>query len=326
MLRTLYNYETDPNKSDPIVTNTNQVMEDFSRATTPGAWAVDLIPWLKYVPKWMPGAGFHQTAKVFRDRLMHSIEDPYHYVKQQMTKGNDDVSYVAGLIKDVHRQIDPEEESVISWTAASMLNAGTDTTAASLLSFFLAMILFPDVQKRAQEEIDRVVGDSRLPSLGDRQNLPYIRAIVEETTRWHTLAPMGFPHLTTEDDVYDGHFIPKDTLLFPAAAWLAHDPAVYHSPEEFKPERFLEPHNEPPSSDVVFGFGRRACPGKHLAEQILFLSIAQTLAMFDIQKAVDKDGNDIDVTYEMLPGVISRVKPFPHKITARSEKRKALLQ
>ncbi|KAH9902324.1 cytochrome P450 [Xylariomycetidae sp. FL2044] len=117
----------------------------------------------------------------------------------------------------------------------------------------------------------------------------------------------------TEDDVYRGYRIPKGAVLFPALAWLAHDPAVYHDPGEFQPERFLEPRREPPASEVVFGFGRRACPGKWIAEQNLFLSIAQTLAVFN-------------VVYQMLPGVISRVKPFPHKIVPRSERHRRLVE
>ncbi|KAF4955409.1 hypothetical protein FGADI_4589 [Fusarium gaditjirri] len=320
MLRILYNYGTDLNKNDHIVTMANLVMEEFSQATTPGAWMVDFIPWLRHLPGWMPGAGFKTTAKIFRQHLLQNVQDPYEYVKDQMAHGKDDVSYVSGLIKDIHRKIDPEEESIIAWTAASMMNAGTDTTGATLLAFFAAMLLSPTVQKKAQAEIDRVVGNSRLPSFSDKLTLPYINSIAHEVLRWHTLAPMGFPHMTTEDDTYRGYFIPKNTLLFPTVASLTHDPKVYHDPMEFKPERYFEPYNEPSPMDLVFGFGRRACPGRCIADQTLFLSIAQTLAVFEIKKALDGEGREIAVVYEQLPGVISRVKPFPHRIVLRREK------
>ncbi|KAJ4128066.1 hypothetical protein NW768_008350 [Fusarium equiseti] len=319
MLRILYNYKTDPSKNDQIVSMANTVMEEFSHSTSPGAWMVDLIPWLRYLPEWMPGAGFKKTASVYREHLLQNVKDPYDYVRDEMARGNDDVSYVAGLVKDIHRKIDSEEESVIQWTAASMMNAGTDTTGATLLSFFAAMVIYPDVQKRAQEEIDRVVGNSRLPSFSDKANLPYINTIIQEALRWHTLAPMGFPHMTTEDDIYKGFFIPKNTLLFPAVSSITHDPELYHDPMEFKPERYSEPYNEPLPSDVVFGFGRRACPGKWIAEQTMFLTIAQMLAAFTIAKAVDEEGKEIDVAYEQLPGVIARVKPFPQRVMLRDE-------
>jgi len=77
------------------------------------------------------------------------------------------------------------------------------------------MTLYPEVQRKAQEEIDGVVGTDRLPSFQDRQNLPYVDAIVKEVLRWHPVAPMGIPHMTTEDDVYEGYLIPKGALLLP---------------------------------------------------------------------------------------------------------------
>jgi len=81
--------------------------------------------------------------------------------------------------------------------------------------FFLAMTLYPEVQRQAQAEIDKVVGNHRLPSFSDRSNLPYVDAIVKEALRWLPVAPMGLSHMTTEDDTYEGYFIPKGALLIP---------------------------------------------------------------------------------------------------------------
>jgi cytochrome P450 len=80
------------------------------------------------------------------------------------------------------------------------------------------MTTFPEVQRTAQQEIDRVIGSARLPTSSDRQDLPYIDAIVKETLRWHPVAPMGLPHKSTVDDVYDGYLIPKGCMLF-ANVW-----------------------------------------------------------------------------------------------------------
>lgn len=77
------------------------------------------------------------------------------------------------------------------------------------------MMVFPEVQRKAQEEIDRVVGSDRLPGFEDREDLPYIDALVKEVLRWHPVAPMGLPHQTTADDIYEGHFIPKGAMLMP---------------------------------------------------------------------------------------------------------------
>ena len=99
--------------------------------------------------------------------------------------------------------------------------------------FFLAMILYPDVQRRAQVELDVVVGQDRLPSFADREHLPYINAICTELHRWMPVGPLGkqpcitsttwlcllkcgagIPHMLSQDDTYDGYFLPKGTIFF----------------------------------------------------------------------------------------------------------------
>ena len=87
----------------------------------------------------------------------------------------------------------------------------------------MAMALFPEAQRKAQEEIDRVVGTDRLPTFEDRENLPYVDALVKEALRWHPVVPMGVPHVTTEDDIYEGYFIPKGSILLPNI-WYAFAP------------------------------------------------------------------------------------------------------
>lgn len=77
------------------------------------------------------------------------------------------------------------------------------------------MVLHPEVQLKAREEIDYVVGDVRLPTAEDRGKLPYIEAVVKEVFRFHPVAPMGLPHLATEDDLYEGYLIPKDAIIVP---------------------------------------------------------------------------------------------------------------
>jgi cytochrome P450 len=77
------------------------------------------------------------------------------------------------------------------------------------------MTLYPEIQRKAQEEIDRVIGIKRLPSIGDRESLPYVNAVVKEAFRWHPIGPMGLPHMTTEDDIFHGYLIPKGALILP---------------------------------------------------------------------------------------------------------------
>lgn len=93
--------------------------------------------------------------------------------------------------------------------------ANMNQTVSSIGTFFLAMALNPEVQQKAQDEIDRVIGTSQLPTLADRDRLPYVNAVVKEVFRWHPVVPMGIPHMSTADDMYDGYYIPKGSLLMP---------------------------------------------------------------------------------------------------------------
>ena len=79
--------------------------------------------------------------------------------------------------------------------------------------FFLVMTLHPDVVKKAQEELDRVVGNERLPELSDRENLPYISALLKELLRWACPGPFGIPKRVMEDDVYKGYRIPAGATV-----------------------------------------------------------------------------------------------------------------
>lgn len=128
---------------------------------------------------------------------------------------------------------------MVKWAAASSYAGGADTTVATRSGFFLAMSMFPDVQRKAQEEIDRVVGAdaSRLPTFGDRDRLPYVNRVVEEAQRWQPAGPLGVPHTADQEDTVNRYRIPKGSVLIASIGWFTRDPAVHHDPETFKPER-----------------------------------------------------------------------------------------
>jgi len=235
-----------------------------------------------------------------------------------MATGTAKPSFTSSLLDDAPA-ITAEQEHEIKWSAASLYSGGADTTVASIHAFFLAMILYPDVARKAQAEIDAVVGQDRLPSLDDRERLPYINAIVLEVIRWHSVVPTGFPHRVMEDNIHDGYMIPKGALIIPNVWFMTHDPQVYPDPSRFNPERFLGPQPQPDPRSISFGFGRRICPGRILAQASLFISCAMTLAVFDITK-YSKDGIVVEPIAEQTTGTISHPKPFKYSIKPRSQK------
>lgn len=202
-----------------------------------------------------------------------------------------DISFSNRLIKE-------QEASGLTWRevgnlTSNLIGGGVDTTSSSMVSFVLAMCCFPEKQKRAQEELDRVVGRERMPSWEDEDALPYITSTVSEILRWRTVTVLGgLPHAPIQDDEYMGYFIPKDAWVV-GNIWAIHrHPRDYPEPDEFRPERFLGGLERPHPSKKghsAFGWGRRQCSGQPLAEQGLWLVTARLLWAFDIKPGLDEE-------------------------------------
>ncbi|KAH9031548.1 cytochrome P450 [Lactarius hengduanensis] len=105
-----------------------------------------------------------------------------------------------------------------AWLVGDMLSAGGNTTSTTLHWWLLALLAHPEVQVRAQAELDDVVGSARPPTFADLPFLPYIRAMVKEALRWSPTAPFGVPRASSVDDWYEGMFIPKGTIILPTCA------------------------------------------------------------------------------------------------------------
>jgi len=149
--------------------------------------------------------------------------------------------------------------------------AGSETTSTTLMWWTLAMVIFPQVQRRAQAELDAVVGRTRLPTFADAPRLPYVRAVIKEVLRWRPGLPLGVSHKATEGDWYEGMFVPKGATCVANIWQCNHDRAVFgDDADEFKPERHLDdegglrpgPIETNQEGHSSFGFGRRICVGK----------------------------------------------------------------
>ncbi|KAH7889032.1 cytochrome P450 [Phlebopus sp. FC_14] len=270
---------------DPLVDLAERSMADFSALVVPGAFLVDVVPMLRYVPEWLPGSGFLQMAKSSRQLMNEAVKTPHQFVLDQLASGNASTSFSGKLLEG---GVTPEEEDVIMWASLSMYLGGSDTTVASIYAFFLAMTLYPEIQKRAQAELDSLIGTERLPTFEDRHSLPYVNAVCTELFRWHTVAPQ-----------------------------ILHDENTYPDPEAFNPGRFLSENPQADPRSASFGYGRRICPGLHLADAAVFMAIAMSLAVFDISRIVE---NGVEVIPEIDPteGIVSHSRAFRCKITPRS--------
>jgi cytochrome P450 len=179
--------------------------------------------------------------------------------------------------------------------------AGFETTATTLMWWILAMVAFPEVQSRAQAELDAVVGRARLPTFADAPRLPYLRAVIREVIRWRPAVRLGTPHITAEDDWYEGMFIPKGSVCRPNIWQCNRDRTIFGDDADvFKPERHLGDNGEllpgPKETNqeghVSFGFGRRICVGRHLGNDSLFILTARILWAANLQCVKDENWNE----------------------------------
>ncbi|KAH7929834.1 cytochrome P450 [Leucogyrophana mollusca] len=310
-----YGYDTAP-RDDPIVRSAEELVALLAEALSPERAALfTALPFLERLPPWFPGAGFKRKALHARKLLNQVKNVPFDFAKRKHAEG----AVAPSMVSDLLRQIDGQEdmsrqEKAISDTAATVFLAGFETSSSTLHSFILAMLLYPEVQARAQAEIDAVVDSASLPNFGDRPSLPYVDAVLREALRWHPTVPLGIPHATSSDDVYEGHFIPKGSLVIANVWAMGRDEGRYTDVDDFVPERHFTPDGrlvpEPISSNPIFGYGRRICPGRFASEGLLWAAMVSILATFRISKAIDSEGREIDIDAKFTTGIAVYVHFF----------------
>ncbi|KAF8989842.1 OrdA protein, partial [Hymenopellis radicata] len=310
-------------EDDPFVNLIHRSNTFFINATTPGAFLVDVFPILRFLPDWMPGAGFKRLAKEGRKLFDDVVDVPFAFTQAQMTAGNAPPSFIANSLEN-EDELNASELLDIKHTATSLYGAGADTTVSAQMAFYLAMILRPDVQAKAQSEIDSVVGRDRLPTLEIATSFRIFGAIVTEVLRWNPVAPLGFPHTASEDGLLGGYYIPKGAMIITNLWQMLHDPEVYPDPFAFEPSRHLGDNKQKDPRHACFGYARRYCAGSHMAEAAVFICIAMTLSIFDITSVVE-DGVPVIPVHEQTSGTVSHPKPFKYSLKPRSENSSALV-
>ncbi|KAL4246397.1 cytochrome P450 family protein [Abortiporus biennis] len=335
ILRITYGFDIKPD-NDPYVGIAERALYATARVVNPGSYLVDSVPILRFIPEWLPGGGFKKDVKEWQVHFDDMRDKPFELVKKARSRQPVDYqvssdSIAATFLDKMDKSTaDPEYmEDIIKSALGSFYAAGADTTVSSLGTFVLAMLLYPDVQKKAQAQIDQIVGD-RLPEFEDRQFLPYIDAIVSETLRWHPVIPQNVPHLAEQDNIYKGYYIPKGSVLVANHWAMLNDPETYPAPTTFNPERFLDEHGRintdvPDPSSIAFGFGRRICPGRFMVKESMWITIASILSTFNIVPKVGADGQPIIPHEEFTDGLLSHPKPFTCNIQARSREHEALI-
>ncbi|KAH9959747.1 cytochrome P450 [Lactifluus volemus] len=323
LLAMTYGYE--PQGRDDKMVETPRQLSDFgAKMILPSALLVNTLPFLRHIPEWVPWFSYKPLARLGYNIGQNTMHEPLRFLN-----GSAQPSLALDNLQEAEKLSGPERhrtEDTIAAGMGSMYAAGADTTVAALMSLFLAALLYPDIQKRAQEELDTVTGRERLPTFEDRPRLPFIDALCKEVLRWRPVAPLAAPHATMEDIVYKGYFIPKGTLVLGNTWAILHDSSVYPEPEVFNPERFLNPDGsvrEDSRLMSAFGYGRRICPGRHFVDGTLFIAIASLLSVFSIQKC--QGAEDEPFTYSYIGSLISRPNSFQCSVIPRDRRAEELI-
>ncbi|KAF8556227.1 cytochrome P450 [Imleria badia] len=310
IMSAVYDYETIPN-DDPLVLAAEKAIEVFVKVAGPSTAAIlEAFPFLLKLPVWFPGATLKRMAIQAKSNLHEMMDVPFRYARDRV------ISCVSGpcMVSESLKRF-PESNSEgfelalksSSATAFMGYSHTTEQTASTLTVFVLAMMYYPEVQERAQKEINAVIGAHRLPDFDDRSSLPYVDAVLRETLRWHPVFPLGLPHHTTKSDVYEGQYIPEGCVVLANLWAMSRDEVRYPNPTEFIPERFFDQDGQLNDDAVAlaFGFGRRVCVGRHFADASLWIAIVHLLAVFKFMKPLDDNGDEIEPDPEWSTGLIS---------------------
>ncbi|KAH9956431.1 cytochrome P450 [Russula dissimulans] len=317
LLAMTYGYEA-KGLDDRMLQVANELSDLGSKISLPGSLMVNEFPFLRHIPEWVPWFSYKPLAR-FGHGLAAEIRDN----PMKFSNGTARHSIALDSLEDAEKVSGSEREgyeTAIAQTLGSMQTAGSETMVSSMMSLFLALFLHPDVQNRAQDEIDAVTGGERFPTFEDRPRLPFVDAVCKEVLRWRPAAPLHLPHASTEDRVYRGYFIPKGAWLIGNIWAILHDPDVYPEPEVFNPERFLNPDGSLRDDSTlvsVYGFGKRICPGRYFVDATLFIVAVTVLSVFRIDKQPGSSGEPFQYTYS--GGLVSRPDPFPCSITPRNK-------
>ncbi|KAG1725076.1 cytochrome P450 [Suillus paluster] len=280
-----------------------EVREHFRILRTtlrPGAYLVDSIPWLKYIPWYGQELkrAFQRSRKLYIGQL--------NRVKQQIQSDVDiGPSFVKHMLQNV--QLHGLTETEMAFLAGGFFAAGTDTTTLSICTVLMAAACFPEEQAKVQAELDAVVGSHRAPTFADEHSLPRLHAFISEALRWRPMVPSGLAHRTTKEVIWGNYCIPAGTTVVGNHWSISRDPDVFPEPHSFKPQRWIndQGHVRDDLKFFVFGFGRRVCPGQHVANRSVFINTLLILWAFQLTLDPTKPLDDMG----FMTGAVGNVQP-----------------
>ncbi|KAG2125820.1 cytochrome P450 [Suillus clintonianus] len=240
-ISTVYDYEASARDDSLVQIVINALIPGLTLLTPERAALLKAFPFLLKLPDWCWGSFIKRDARASTERVSEMVNVLFQYVQQNMANSSQ-FSMVAENLQRMEKKDEaskPTFETALKKAATTAIVASYESTTSSLMVFALAMVLYPDVQRRTQAEINSVIGRDRLPTFEDRPSLPYIDAVLRETFRWHPTVPLGVPHSALSADISNGYFIPQGALIVYNTWCITRDETRYPKASHFIPERFI---------------------------------------------------------------------------------------
>jgi len=284
-------------KDSPYCAMSEAANEATTNGGIAGSTLVDLFPPARWLPDWLNVSSPLRHARRSRAAIHTIHEVPWAANLRDIEAGTAAPSFMK-----THLQKFRENEKAgraqeltiadIKGATGAVFIAGGNSTWSTVLSVLLFLTKFPDAQRKAQAEIDALVAaEGRLPDFEDRSKLTYLNNFVHEVMRMLPMNPLVIPHRSLQDEVYSGMLIPAGSTVFANTKAMCYDEATYRDPHVFDPERYDRGEPFPVGN---FGFGRRKCPGNFLALASVYIFAATFLAVFEVDKVVDEDGQVLE--------------------------------
>ena len=262
---------------------------DYLFTKAPPMGVIEFLPFLFWVPVDPYG------AKRWFQKLININEkfSKAHISKARRSSiGGQTESYITAYLRKIRQENakgashELDDTNLVS-NIRSLFIAGTETTSTTIYWCVLFCLHHPYVQDKVFEEISAHVGENRLPTMSDRPNLRYLDAVIRETQRYASIAPL-LARKACADFEFSGYTIPKGSTMFINLHSVLHDQKTWGDPEKFRPERFLDAHGNllSPEEFIPFGLGRRVCLGEALAKMELFLFLSAMFQRFRFEPEV----------------------------------------
>ncbi|XP_071979535.1 cytochrome P450 2F3-like [Engystomops pustulosus] len=249
--------------------------------------------------------------------IMNHLPGPHHRIFRNLEKMK---TFVLEKVKEHEKTFQPEcprdfidcfltkmqkeKENPLSsfnmetlvMTTLNLFFGGTETVSTTLRYGILILMKYPHITEKVHQEIDKVIGRNRCPTVEDRSKMPYTDAVVHEIQRFSSIVPLSLPHCVIRDTQFRGYHLPKGTNVIPVLSSVHNDPEKFKDPESFNPENFLDENHRFKTNEAFMPFasGKRICLGEGLARMEIFLFLTTFLQNFHFNPTVHH--NDIDLT------------------------------